>query len=136
MWQQLRQGRQATVLAPDFAFFLPEDSRASRCQGTNFADFAKFAPRLDAIPHRPVAALPPVPHPQQRRVAGVNKVDDPHAGLAGVLAVQAPGVLLQRPLPGHRDIGAGMPIQGGRFGQGLIRQFREHERGFLIATGC
>ena len=39
----------------------------------------------DAIPHRPVAALPLVPHPQQRRVAGVNKVDDPHVGLAGAI---------------------------------------------------
>jgi hypothetical protein len=53
------------------------------------------------IPHRPIAALPLVPHPQQRRVAGVDEVDDPHVGLAGVLAVQASGVLLQRALPGN-----------------------------------
>jgi hypothetical protein len=35
-------------------------------------------------------------------MAGVDEVDDPHVGLAGVLAVQAPSVLLQRALPGHR----------------------------------
>ncbi len=35
-------------------------------------------------------------------MAGVDEVDDPHVGLAGVLAVQAASVLLQRPLPGNR----------------------------------
>lgn len=41
----------------------------------------------DLVPHRTVAALPFVPHPQQHRVAGVHEVDDPHFGLAGLLPV-------------------------------------------------
>ena len=32
-------------------------------------------------------------------MTGVDKVDDPHVGLAGVLPVQAPGILLQRAFP-------------------------------------
>ncbi len=35
-------------------------------------------------------------------MAGVHEIDDPNVGLSGVLAMQAPGVLLQRPPPGHR----------------------------------
>ena len=32
---------------------------------------------------------------------GVHKINDPYIGLAGMLPVQTPSVLLQRPLPGH-----------------------------------
>jgi hypothetical protein len=46
------------------------------------------------VAHRPVAALALVPHPQQRRVAGVDEVDDAHVGLGGMLPVQTAGVLL------------------------------------------
>ena len=49
-----------------------------------------------------IAPLPFVPHPQQRRVTGIDEVDDPHVGLGRVLAVQATGVLLQRSLPRNR----------------------------------
>jgi hypothetical protein len=35
-------------------------------------------------------------------VAGIHEIDDPHIGLAGVLPMQAPSVLLQRALPGNR----------------------------------
>ena len=41
----------------------------------------------DSVSHRPVAALAFVPHPQQRRMAGVDEIDDAHIGLGGVLAV-------------------------------------------------
>ena len=34
-------------------------------------------------------------------MTGVYEVDDPHVGLAGVRAVQAPRLLLQRTLPGQ-----------------------------------
>jgi ABC-type sulfate/molybdate transport systems ATPase subunit len=43
------------------------------------------------------ATLALTPHPQQRRVAGVHEVNDPRVDLAGVLTVQAPGVLLDEP---------------------------------------
>lgn len=55
----------------------------------------------DPISHRPISTLPFVPHPQQRWVAGVHEIDDPQVGLAGVLAVQASGVLLQSAFPGN-----------------------------------
>ena len=35
-------------------------------------------------------------------MAGIHEVDDPHIGLAGVLSVQTPGVLLQRAPPRYR----------------------------------
>jgi hypothetical protein len=35
-------------------------------------------------------------------MAGVDEIEDAHAGLAGMLAVQAAGLLLQRALPGNR----------------------------------
>jgi hypothetical protein len=40
-----------------------------------------------SIAHRAIAALALLPHPQQRRVAGVDEVDDPHIGFAGVFSV-------------------------------------------------
>src|SRR5690606_34658808 len=45
--------------------------------------------RIDAIPHRPIATLALVPHPQQGRMPRVDEVDDAHIGLAGVFPVQA-----------------------------------------------
>ena len=56
---------------------------------------AIVAGRVDAysIPHRAIASLPLVPHPQQRRVAGVDEVNDPHISLAGVFPVQPARVL-------------------------------------------
>lgn len=35
-------------------------------------------------------------------MAGIYEVDGPHVGLAGVLPMQMPGMLLQRPFPRHR----------------------------------
>lgn len=56
----------------------------------------------DAISHRAIATLPLVPHAHQRRVAGVDEVDDPHIGLVRMPPVQAPCVLLQCAPPGNR----------------------------------
>lgn len=58
--------------------------------------------RAQPIPHCPITTLPLIPHTQQRWVAGIDKVDDPHIGLGRVLAVQSARVLLQGPLPRHR----------------------------------
>jgi hypothetical protein len=57
------------------------------------------------VAHRPVATLALVPHANQGWVTGVDEVDDPHIGLAGVLSMQPASVLLQRSLPrdGHRQ---------------------------------
>ena len=57
---------------------------------------------VDSIPHGLVSALTLVPHPQQRRVARVDKIDDPHVSLVGMLPVKPAGVLLQSTLPRHR----------------------------------
>lgn len=43
--------------------------------------------RAHSIAHRAIATLALLPHPQQRRVAVVDEVDDPHIGFAGVLPV-------------------------------------------------
>ena len=45
----------------------------------DFAHFANFALRLGAIPHRLVAPLPLVPHPQQGWMAGVYEVGAPRS---------------------------------------------------------
>ena len=54
------------------------------------------------VAHRPIAALPLVPHSQESRVTGINEIDDPHVGLCRVLAVQATRILLQSALPRYR----------------------------------
>ena len=59
------------------------ENRSNQRHGVTVAGFADNYP----IAHRPVAALPPVPHAQQRRMAAVNEVDDAHVVLAGVLSV-------------------------------------------------
>jgi hypothetical protein len=51
-----------------------------------------FCFATDFVPHRTIAPLPFVPHPQQRRVTGIDEIDDPHVRLGRVLAVQATGV--------------------------------------------
>ena len=54
-----------------------------------------------SIAHRTVATLTLLPHSQQRRMACIDEVDDPHIGFAGVFPVQAARVLLQSALSGH-----------------------------------
>lgn len=80
---------------------IDEVGRAGGSPGTGGAymdaseiECARAAVVRDAVSHRLVTALALVPHAPQRRVAGIDEVDDPHAGLAGVLAVQAASVLL------------------------------------------
>jgi uncharacterized protein YifN (PemK superfamily) len=60
---------------------------------------------VDSVAHRPIAALPFVPHAQQCRVPGIHKIDNPDVGLARLFSMQSSGVLLQRSLPrnGHRQ---------------------------------
>jgi hypothetical protein len=55
----------------------------------NGAGFASIRPLFICHPvaHRPVTALAFFPHSQQRRVTGIDEVDDAHVGLGGVLAV-------------------------------------------------
>jgi hypothetical protein len=53
-----------------------------RHRGLSIARFNAYS-----IAHRATAALALLPHPQQRRVAGVDEVDDPQIGLAGVFSV-------------------------------------------------
>ena len=54
------------------------------------------------VSHSFVASLPLVPHPQQCWMTSVNEIYNPHVGLADVLPVQSPGVLLKRALPRYR----------------------------------
>ena len=56
----------------------------------------------NTVTHCPIAALPFIPHPQQRRVCGVHKVDDADIGFAGVFAVEPSGILLQGSFPRDR----------------------------------
>jgi hypothetical protein len=56
----------------------------------------------NSVSHRPVSTLALIPHPQQRRVTGIDEIDDAHIGLGGVLTMQTASVLLQRPFPRHR----------------------------------
>ncbi|SAI66691.1 Virulence protein [Bordetella ansorpii] len=51
------------------------------------------------ITHCLVTTLAPFPHAQQRRVPGVDEVDDTYALLAHLLSVQATSILLQRAFP-------------------------------------
>ena len=51
------------------------------------------------LPHRPRAPQPPLPHALRHRMAEIEPVDDPHAGFASLLPVQAAGVL--RSVPFH-----------------------------------
>ena len=49
---------------------------------------------FNAVSHGSIANLTLCPHPHQRWMPGIDKVHDPHVCLAGVLAVQATGILL------------------------------------------
>ena len=53
----------------------------------------------NSVSHRPVSTLAFFPHPQQRRVTGIDEIDDAYIGLGGVLAMEAAGILLQGSLP-------------------------------------
>lgn len=50
------------------------------------------------VSHRPIPMLALVPHSQQGRVAAINEVDDADVSIAGMVPVQAPGILLQSAL--------------------------------------
>ena len=39
----------------------------------------------NSVAHRPVSTLAFLPHPQQRRVAAINEIDDAHIGLGEIL---------------------------------------------------
>ena len=58
---------------------------------------------LHAVPHRPIPTHPFVPHPRQLWVINLSIIVDSHIRLARVLSMQAPGVLLQSPLPRNRQ---------------------------------
>jgi hypothetical protein len=54
------------------------------------------------VAHCTISTLPLAPHPQQRRVSGIDEINDPDIGLGSVLTVKAAGVLLQGSLPRDR----------------------------------
>jgi hypothetical protein len=49
---------------------------------------------LNPVAHSLVAALALLPHAQQSGVAGIDEIDDAHAGLVGIFSVQPTGILL------------------------------------------
>ena len=53
------------------------------------------------VSHCPVSPLPLLPHPQQCRMAGIDKIDDSDISFSGVLTVQAASILLQSSFPRH-----------------------------------
>ena len=46
------------------------------------------------VAHCPITALPLIPHSQQRRVSGIDEINDPDICLGSVLTVEAAGILL------------------------------------------
>ena len=95
-WFFLYWWRTVDCLSPKFLSQIAMESNAAgRCVfGSNLRDR-----RCNFVSHRPVTALPFVPHFQQRRVTGIHEINDAHISFCGVLTVQATGVLLKRPPP-------------------------------------
>lgn len=56
------------------------------------------------VAHRAVAPLALFPHPQQRRMACIHKIDDAGLHFAGVLSMKATGVLLKGTVVVNKDV--------------------------------
>ena len=79
--------------------------------------------RSHAISHRAVAALPLRPHPQQRWVAGVNEVDNPHVGLADVLPMETPAYRVAACFFHETGIASNFKVSSGGSAQRFTNQF-------------
>lgn len=88
-WRSLQEKSQARGLAfksvvagsllPNYSLLGPISTAAGCC-----GSLRSFR---NPVSHHPISTLALIPHPQQRRVTGVDEIDDAHICLGGVLAV-------------------------------------------------